>query len=171
MENFLFELMGIIIVGVGSVVEVVQYVCVYGVWVFVVSDFGVCFVGVLDNVIKVLIGDEVEFIMFIDVDLNLIDVNVVGGVVLFWEFGIDGIVMVFVGGGLVMDCGKYIVMVVLFGVDDFLLVFFLNLDDGDWIDFIMIVLVVQVSVFCLFMIVVLMIVGIVLEINGGGLIM
>ncbi len=170
MTAFTLEPMGTTTVGAGSVAEVAQFVQAHGKRAFVVSDPGVQNAGVLDTVTQVLSGADIDFTIFVDVDPNPTDANVAAGVGALREFGIDGTVMVLVGGGSVMDCGKYIAMAAPSGVDDLSLAFAPDLDDADRIDFNTIAPAAQVSAPCVPTIAVPTTAGTASETNGGGLI-
>ncbi len=170
MTAFTLEPMGTTTVGAGSVAEVAQFVQAHGKRAFVVSDPGVQNAGVLDTVTQVLRGADIDFTIFVDVDPNPTDANVAAGVAALREFGIDGTVMVLVGGGSVMDCGKYIAMAAPSGVDDLSLAFAPDLDDADRIDFNTIAPAAQVSAPCVPTIAVPTTAGTASETNGGGLI-
>ncbi len=170
MNPFALEPMGTTTVGAGSVGEVAQHVRANGARAFVVSDPGVQAAGVLDHVTKALKGDDIEFTTFLDVDPNPTDANVAAGVGALREFGLEGTVMVLVGGGSVMDCGKYIAMAAPSGVDDLSLAFSPDLDDADRIDFNTIAPAAQVSAPCQPTIAVPTTAGTASETNGGGLI-
>lgn len=170
MNTFTLEPMGTTTVGAGSVTAVAQHVRAHGARAFVVSDPGVGAAGVLDNVTDALTSDGIEFTTFVDVDPNPTDANVAAGVGALREFGIDGTVMVLVGGGSVMDCGKYIAMATPSGVDDLSLAFSPDLDDADRIDFNTIAPAAQVSAPCVPTIAVPTTAGTASETNGGGLI-
>ena len=170
MTAFTLEPMGTTTVGAGSVGEIAQYVRAHGARAFVVSDPGVRSAGVLDNVTNALTNDGIEFTTFVDVDPNPTDANVAAGVGALREFGIDGTVMVLVGGGSVMDCGKYIAMAAPSGIDDLSLAFSPDLNDADQIDMATIAPAAQVSAPCVPTVAVPTTAGTASETNGGGLI-
>ena len=60
----------------------------------------------------------IEWVAFVDVDPNPTDTNVAAGVVALYDFGLEGVVRVLVGGGSVMDCGKCIAIAAPSSVDD-----------------------------------------------------
>lgn len=170
MNGFTLEPMGETTVGAGSVGEVAQHVRAFGKRAFVVSDPGVRSAGVLDAVTNVLAGNNIEFTTFTDVDPNPTDANVAAGVGVLRDFGLEGTVLVLVGGGSVMDCGKYIAMAAPSGIDDLSLAFCPGLDEADRIDFTTIAPAAQVSAPCLPTIAVPTTAGTASETNGGGLI-
>ncbi len=170
MNAFTLEPMGTTTVGAGSVGEVAQHVQAHGARAFVVSDPGVQSAGVLDSVTKALAGAEIDFVAFVDVDPNPTDANVAAGVAALRDFGLEGTVMVLVGGGSVMDCGKYIAMAAPSGIDDLSLAFSPDLDEADRIDFNTIAPAAQVSAPCLPTVAVPTTAGTASETNGGGLI-
>ncbi len=170
MNAFILEPMGTTTVGAGSVAEVAQHVQSHGTRAFVVSDPGVQSAGVLDNVTKSLTGADIGFVTFVDVDPNPTDANVAAGVGALREFGLEGTVIVLVGGGSVMDCGKYIAMAAPSGIDDLSLAFSPDLDETDQIDFNTIAPAAQVSAPCLPTVAVPTTSGTASETNGGGLI-
>ena len=170
MNTFTLEPMGRTTVGPGCVAEIAQHVRAHGTRAFVVSDPGVQGAGVLDSVTDALASDNLESTVFVDVDPNPSDANVAAGVAALREFGIEGTVLVLVGGGSVMDCGKYIAMAAPSGVDDLSLAFAPELDDADRIDFATIAPAAQVSAPCVPTIAVPTTSGTASETNGGGLI-
>ena len=170
MSIFTLEPMGATTVGAGSVAGLAQQVRAHGSRAFVVSDGGVRAAGVLDNVTDALSGDNLEWTAFVDVDPNPTDANVAAGVGALREFGIEGAVVVLVGGGSVMDCGKYIAMAAPSGIDDLGLAFSPDLDASDKIDFSTLAPPVRVSAPCVPTIAVPTTSGTASETNGGGLI-
>ncbi|MCG8493071.1 MAG: iron-containing alcohol dehydrogenase [Sneathiellales bacterium] len=170
MSNFTLEPMGMTTVGAGSIAKIAEHVRDHGSRAFVVSDPGVQSAGVLETVTAVFSNNDVEFTTFVDVDPNPTDANVAAGVSKLKEFGMDSTVMVLVGGGSVMDCGKYIAMAAPSGIDDLSLAFSPELDDRDRIDFSTIAPKAKVSAPCLATIAVPTTAGTASETNGGGLI-
>ena len=106
MNAFVLEPMGTTTFGEGSVAGLAQHVRAHGDRAFVVSDAGVQAAGVLEKVTSALAEADLEWTSFVGVDPNPTDVNVAAGVAALNEFGLEGVVMVLVGGGSVMDCGK-----------------------------------------------------------------
>jgi alcohol dehydrogenase len=101
---------------------------------------------------------------------NPTDVNVAAGVAALNKFGTDGTVVVFVGGGSVMDCGKYIALAAPNGIDNLNLAFAPNLDATDHIDFATLAPKAQASMPGLATIAIPTTSGTASETNGGGLI-
>ncbi|MEM7412813.1 MAG: iron-containing alcohol dehydrogenase [Myxococcota bacterium] len=170
MTPFELEPMGVTAVGAGSISSLAQHVGARGSRAFVVSDSGVQGAGILDTVTDALTGANLEWTSFVDVDPNPTDVNVAAGVAALREFGTEGVVMVLVGGGSVMDCGKYIAMAAPSGVDDTALAFSPELDASDRIDFSTLAPAVRVSAPCVPTVAVPTTSGTASETNGGGLI-
>ena len=170
MDAFTLDPMGKTAFGEGSVSGLAQHVGDHGRRAFVVSDAGVQAAGVLDSVTRVLTEAGVEWVAFVDVDPNPTDTNVAAGVAALNDFGLEGVVMVLVGGGSVMDCGKYIAMAAPSGVDDIGLAFSPELDEAGRIDFSTLAPPVRVSAPCLPTIAVPTTSGTASETNGGGLI-
>ena len=170
MDIFTLDPMGKTAFGEGSVSGLAQHVGDHGRRAFVVSDAGVQAAGVLDSVTRVLTEAGVEWVAFVDVDPNPTDTNVAAGVAALNDFGLEGVVMVLVGGGSVMDCGKYIAMAAPSGVDDIGLAFSPELDEAGRIDFSTLAPPVRVSAPCLPTIAVPTTSGTASETNGGGLI-
>ena len=170
MDTFTLDPMGKTAFGEGSVSGLAQHVGDHGRRAFVVSDAGVQAAGVLDSVTRVLTEAGVEWVAFVDVDPNPTDTNVAAGVAALNDFGLEGVVMVLVGGGSVMDCGKYIAMAAPSGVDDIGLAFSPELDAAGRIDFSTLAPPVRVSAPCLPTIAVPTTSGTASETNGGGLI-
>ncbi len=170
MKNFTLEPMGTTIIGAGSIAKIADYVRSHGSRAFVVSDQGVQAAGVLDSVTSVFNDNELEYTTFVDVDPNPTDANVAAGVSKLKEFGTKETVVVLVGGGSVMDCGKYIAMATPSGIDDLSLAFSPELDERDRINFSTLAPDVRVSAPCLATIAVPTTAGTASETNGGGLI-
>ena len=170
MDTFTLDPMGKTAFGEGSVSGLAQHVGDHGRRAFVVSDAGVQAAGVLDSVTRVLTEAGVDWVAFVDVDPNPTDTNVAAGVAALNDFGLEGVVMVLVGGGSVMDCGKYIAMAAPSGVDDIGLAFSPELDEAGRIDFSTLAPPVRVSAPCLPTIAVPTTSGTASETNGGGLI-
>ena len=170
MNPFNLEPMGTTAVGAGSLAGLPQLLRAHGGRAFVVSDPGVRAAGVLDTVTDVLTSENVEWTAFVDVDPNPTDANVAAGVAALREFGLDGVVMLLVGGGSAMDCGKYIAMAAPSGIDDLSLAFSPDLDASDKIDFSTLAPAAQVSAPCVPTIAVPTTSGTASETNGGGLI-
>ena len=110
MNTFTLDPMGTTVVGRNSIGNLAQQVQTHGRRAFLVSDAGVKAAGVLDTVTEALGASNLEWAAFTDVDPNPNDNNVKAGVEALEAFGIEGTVIVLVGGGSVMDCGKYIAM-------------------------------------------------------------
>jgi len=170
MSNFTLEPVGRTTVGAGSVASIAEHVQANGSRAFVVSDPGVRGAGVLDSVTKALADANIESTTFVDVDPNPTDANVAAGVAALKTFGLEGTVIVLVGGGSVMDCGKYIGMAAPSGIDDLALAFSPELDADDKIDFNTIAPAAQASAPCVPTVAVPTTAGTASETNGGGLI-
>ncbi len=170
MGIFSLEPMGTTTVGAGTVAGLAQQVRAHGSRAFVVSDAGVRAAGVLDTVTDALTGESLEWTAFVDVDPNPTDSNVAAGVAALQEFGVEGVVIVLVGGGSVMDCGKYIAMAAPSGIDDLGLAFSPELDATDRIDFSTLAPAAQATAPCVPTIAVPTTSGTASETNGGGLI-
>ena len=168
--TFTLEPMPTTTVGEGSIAGLGQQVRAHGQRAFVVSDPGVEGAGVLASATDALTAEGVEWTSFTDVDPNPTDANVAAGVAALREFGVEGTVIVLVGGGSVMDCGKYIGMAAPSGVDDVSLAFSPELDDADQIDFATLAPAAQVTAPCVPTIAVPTTSGTASETNGGGLI-
>ncbi len=170
MSNFTLEPMGTTIVGAGSVANLAQHVRAHGSRAFVVSDAGVSGAGILDTVTEALTAGDVAWTSFVDVDPNPTDANVAAGVAALRAFGSEDVVMVLVGGGSVMDCGKYIAMAAPSGIDDLGLAFSPDLDASDRIDFSTLAPAARASAPCVPTVAVPTTSGTASETNGGGLI-
>ena len=170
MSTYTLEPMPTTIVGEGTVAEVAQHVRAHGSRAFVVSDPGVRAAGIVDTVVDALTADGLEWTVFDDVDPNPTDANVAAGVESLRGFGADGAVMVLVGGGSVMDCGKYIAMAAPSGIEDSSLAFSPDLDAADRIDFATLGPPSRVSAPCVPTVAVPTTAGTASETNGGGLI-
>ncbi|MCH2185296.1 iron-containing alcohol dehydrogenase [Myxococcota bacterium] len=170
MDTFTLDPMGKTAFGEGSVSGLAQHVREHGRRAFVVSDAGVQAAGVLDSVTRALTEADLEWVAFVDVDPNPTDTNVAAGVAALHDFGLEGVVIVLVGGGSVMDCGKYMAMAAPSGVNDIGLAFSPELDAAGRIDFSTLAPPVRVSAECLPTIAVPTTSGTASETNGGGLI-
>nr|MDJ0786436.1 iron-containing alcohol dehydrogenase [Myxococcota bacterium] len=170
MSTFTLEPMGTTTAGEGSIAGLAQIVRAHGSRAFVVSDAGVSQAGVLDTVTEALTAESVEWTSFVDVDPNPTDANVAAGVAALQGFGLEGVVILLVGGGSVMDCGKYIAMAAPSGIDDLALAFSPELDAGDRIDFATLAPAAQASAPCIPTVAVPTTSGTASETNGGGLI-
>lgn len=156
--------------GEGCISGLAQAVRAAGSRAFVVSDPGVEAAGVLAQATDVLTAEGVEWTSFVGVDPNPTDANVAAGVQAVQAFGLDDVVVVLVGGGSVMDCGKYIALAAPSGIEDTALAFSPELDDGDKIDFSTLAPKAAVTAACLKTIAVPTTSGTASETNGGGLI-
>ena len=134
------------------------------------SDAGIQAAGVLETVTDVLTTHNIEWVAFTGVEPNPTDKNVEAGVEELMEFGIEGTVIVLVGGGSVMDCGKYIAMAAPSKINDLSLAFSPELDDADQIDFSTLAPASLVTEPCVPTIAVPTTSGTASETNGGGLI-
>ncbi len=170
MTTFTLEPMPTTTVGEGSVAGLAQHVRTHASRCFVVSDPCVRAAGIVNTVTEALTNDGMEWAIFDDVDPNPTDANVAAGVEALRGFGTNDVVIVLVGGGSVMDCGKYISMAAPSGITDTSLAFAPELDDDDQIDFATLAPASQVSAACLPTIAVPTTSGTASETNGGGLI-
>ena len=170
MNTFTLEPMPTTTAGEGSVTDIAQHVRAHGSRAFVVSDPGVRAAGVLNSVIDALTNDGLEWSAFDNVDPNPTDTNVAAGVESLRGFGAEDTVMVLVGGGSVMDCGKYIAMAAPSGIEDSSLAFSPELDDADRIDFATLAPPARASAPCVPTVAVPTTSGTASETNGGGLI-
>ena len=170
MNTFTLDPMGTTAVGENSIGNLAQHVRAHGTRAFFISDAGVQGAGVLDTVTEALTAHNVEWAAFTDVDPNPTDTNVAAGVAALKSFGIEDTVMVLVGGGSVMDCGKYIAMAAPSGINDVSLAFSPDLDDADKIDFSTLSPAARATEPCVPTIAVPTTSGTASETNGGGLI-
>ena len=170
MNTFTLDPMGTTAVGENSIGNLAQHVQAHGTRAFFISDAGVQGAGVLDTVTEALTAHNVEWAAFTDVDPNPTDTNVAAGVAALKGFGIEDTVMVLVGGGSVMDCGKYIAMAAPSGINDVSLAFSPDLDDADKIDFSTLSPAARATEPCVPTIAVPTTSGTASETNGGGLI-
>jgi len=116
-------------------VTVPQHVTARGSRAFVVTDAGVRGAGIVDPIVAALEQAGIPTRVFDEVSPNPTDVNVAAGVAAVRDFGLDGTVIVLVGGGSVMDCGKYVSLAATNGVTNLDLAFAPDLDANDRIDF------------------------------------
>ncbi|MFZ9356232.1 MAG: iron-containing alcohol dehydrogenase family protein, partial [Ilumatobacteraceae bacterium] len=121
--------------GPGVAASLPQHVLKRGKKAFIVTDQGVRGAGIVAPIVDVLEKASVQTHVFDQVSPNPTDVNVAAGVAALNRFGVEGTVVVFIGGGSVMDCGKYIALAAPNGVDNLHLAFAPNLDANDRIDF------------------------------------
>ena len=170
MNNFTLDPMGTTVVGENSVANLAQQILPHGSRAFLVSDPGVQAAGVLGTITTALDTQNIEWAAFTNVDPNPTDNNVKAGVQALEAFGMEGTVMVLVGGGSVMDCGKYIAMAAPSGIDDVSLAFSPDLDNADKIDFSTLAPAARVTESCMPTIAVPTTSGTASETNGGGLI-
>ena len=170
MNTFTLDPMGTTAVGENSIGNLAQHVQAHGTRAFFISDAGVQGAGVLDTVTQALTAHDVEWAAFTEVDPNPTDANVAAGVAALKSFGIEDTVMVLVGGGSVMDCGKYIAMAAPSGINDVSLAFSPDLDDADKIDFSTLSPAARATETCVPTIAVPTTSGTASETNGGGLI-
>ena len=170
MNTFTLDPMGTTAVGENSIGNLAQHVQAHGTRAFFISDAGVHGAGVLDTVTQALTAHDVEWAAFTEVDPNPTDANVAAGVAALKSFGIEDTVMVLVGGGSVMDCGKYIAMAAPSGINDVSLAFSPDLDDADKIDFSTLSPAARATEPCVPTIAVPTTSGTASETNGGGLI-
>ncbi|MFZ9422956.1 MAG: iron-containing alcohol dehydrogenase, partial [Ilumatobacteraceae bacterium] len=96
--------------GPGVAASLPQHVMKRGQKAFIVTDHGVRGAGIVAPIVENLEKAGVKTFVFDEVSPNPTDVNVAAGVAALNRFGIDGTVVVFIGGGSVMDCGKYIAL-------------------------------------------------------------
>ena len=170
MNSFTLDPMGITVVGENAIGNLAQHVQAHGSRAFLVSDAGIQAAGVLETVTDVLTTHNIEWVAFTGVEPNPTDKNVEAGVEELTEFGIEGTVIVLVGGGSVMDCGKYIAMAAPSKINDLSLAFSPELDDADQIDFSTLAPASLVTEPCVPTIAVPTTSGTASETNGGGLI-
>jgi len=170
MNTFTLDPMGTTAVGENSIGNLAQHVQAHGTRAFFISDAGVQGARVLDTVTQALTAHDVEWAAFTEVDPNPTDANVAAGVAALKSFGIEDTVMVLVGGGSVMDCGKYIAMAAPSGINDVSLAFSPDLDDADKIDFSTLSPAARATEPCVPTIAVPTTSGTASETNGGGLI-
>lgn len=170
MNPFTLEPMPTTTVGAGSVAGLADLVRSHGQRAFVVTDPGVRAAGVVDSATDALTAADIDWVVFDQVDPNPTDSNVAAGVAALHDLGTDGTVMVLVGGGSVMDCGKYIAMAGPSGISDLALAFSPELGADDRIDFATLAPAAQVSAPCIPTIAVPTTSGTASETNGGGLI-
>jgi len=156
--------------GPGVAASLPQYVLARGKKAFVVTDQGVRGAGIVAPIVEALEKAGVTTHVFDGVSPNPTDVNVAAGVAALNKFGTDGTVVVFVGGGSVMDCGKYIALAAPNGIDNLNLAFAPNLDATDHIDFATLAPKAQASMPGLATIAIPTTSGTASETNGGGLI-
>ena len=121
--------------GPGVAASLPQHVLARGKKAFIVTDQGVRGAGIVAPIVEALEKAGVKTHVFDEVSPNPTDVNVAAGVAALTKFGVEGSVVVFIGGGSVMDCGKYIALAAPNGIDNLNLAFAPNLDANDRIDF------------------------------------
>ncbi|MEM9174068.1 MAG: iron-containing alcohol dehydrogenase [Myxococcota bacterium] len=170
MDPFTLETLDTTAFGEGAVATLPQRLREHARRAFIVTDAGVRSAGVLDSVTDALIADDLEHAIFDDVDPNPSDTNVAAGVAALRSFGMEGTAIVLVGGGSVMDCGKYVAMAAPSGIDDLSLAFSPELATNDRIDFATLAPPARTSASCVPTLAVPTTSGTASETNGGGLI-
>lgn len=170
MNPFTLDPMPSTTVGAGSISGLADLVKAHGQRAFVITDPGVRAAGVVDGATDSLTAAGIKWALFDEVDPNPTDGNVAAGVAALADLGIEGTVMVLVGGGSVMDCGKYIAMAAPSGISDLTLAFSPDLGDDDRIDFATLAPPARATAPCVPTIAVPTTSGTASETNGGGLI-
>ncbi len=121
--------------GPGTSANLAAQIRPHGTKAFIVTDPGVYGAGVVTPITDALTAQDIEWTVFSGVDPNPTDDNVAAGVDALTAFGMEGTVVVLIGGGSVMDCGKYIAIAAPSGVSDVSMAFAPDLDGEDRIDF------------------------------------
>ena len=134
-NTFGLEPMSSTVSGPNVAATLAQYVSPHGTRAFIITDAGVNGAGVVKPITDALTTAGMKWQVFDQVSPNPTDLNVVAGVAAINKFGLDGTVVVLIGGGSVMDCGKYIALAAPNGVDHVGLAFAPELDANDRIDF------------------------------------
>ncbi|MFM8000796.1 MAG: iron-containing alcohol dehydrogenase, partial [Actinomycetota bacterium] len=134
-STFGLEPMSSTVSGPNVAATLAQYVSPLGTRAFIITDAGVNGAGIVAPITDALTKAGMKWQVFDQVSPNPTDVNVAAGVAAINKFGLDGTVVVLIGGGSVMDCGKYISLAAPNGVDNLGLAFAPNLDANDRIDF------------------------------------
>jgi len=132
---FTLEPMPTTVFGPGTSSALAEQIRPHGSRAFVVTDAGVLGAGIVEPITDALAAQDMEWTVFSGVDPNPTDMNVAAGVDALAAFGLEGTVVVLIGGGSVMDCGKYIAMAAPSGVTDSSMAFAPDLDGDDKIDF------------------------------------
>ena len=155
--------------GAGASATLAGQIRPLGTRVFVVSDRGVRAAGIVDTVTSGLNEADISWRVFDEVDPNPTDANAAAGVASLIDFGVEGTVVVLLGGGSVMDCGKYIALAAPSNIHDLSLAFAPDLDDSDRIDLSTLATAVPPSAPGLPTIAIPTTSGTASETNGGGL--
>lgn len=134
-NSFGLEPMAKTVSGLNVAVTLAQYVSSHGTRAFIITDAGVNGAGIVKPITDALTTAGMKWQVFDQVSPNPTDTNVATGVAAINKFGLDGTVVVLIGGGSVMDCGKYIALAAPNGVDHLGLAFAPELDVNDRIDF------------------------------------
>ena len=134
-STFGLEPMSSTVSGPNVAVTLAQYVSPHGTRALIITDAGVNGAGIVKPITDALTTAGMKWQVFDQVSPNPTDMNVVAGVAAINKFGLDGTVVVLIGGGSVMDCGKYIALAAPNGVDTLGLAFAPDLDANDRIDF------------------------------------
>lgn len=121
--------------GPGVAPTLPQYVAARGRRAFIVTDQGVRGAGIIAPLAAALDAAGVPHATFDGVSPNPTDVNVADALRAERVEGPEGTVIVLVGGGSVMDCGKYVALAAANGVTTLDLAFAPDLDANDRIDF------------------------------------
>ena len=170
MNPFTLNPMPTTTMGEGSISGLGQLIRAHGSRAFVVSDPGISAAGILGTATEILTNEGIQWTAFTSVEPNPTDTNVAAGVSALNDFGMDQTVVVLIGGGSVMDCGKYIAMAAPSGVTDLQLAFSPDLDADDLIDRNTLAPAGKPTAPCLPTIAVPTTSGTASETNGGGLI-
>ena len=112
-----------------------QYVTPLGTRAFIITDPGVNGAGIITPITNALTTAGIKWQVFEQVSPNPTDINVAAGVAAVTKFGLEGTVIVLIGGGSVMDCGKYIAIAAPNDINHLGLAFAPDLDGNDRIDF------------------------------------
>lgn len=127
-STFGLEPMSSTVSGPNVAVTLAQYVSPHGTRAFIITDAGINATGIITPITNALTTAGMKWQVFDQVSPNPTDTNVTAGVAAINKFGLDGTVVVLIGGGSVMDCGKYIALAAPNGVDTLGLAFAPDLD-------------------------------------------
>ena len=102
-STFGLEPMSSTVSGPNVAATLAQYLTPHGTRAFIITDAGVNAAGVVTPITNALTTAGMKWQVFDQVSPNPTDINVVAGVAALNKFGLEGTVIVLIGGGSVME--------------------------------------------------------------------